>query len=156
MLAVRIDRLPPEDGKDVPFALLQAMAELPDEALGRCLRQHPDRFVRKLPEPPGAPRAGLDQPAARDRRRHSRRDSKCVTSVSQNPLTTSMKLKATRAAEMLRVSIAECRSTCPRGTFRDRVVARAGRAGCGGLSWRAATKSRGSGVFSGGLRLPGD
>jgi class 3 adenylate cyclase/tetratricopeptide (TPR) repeat protein len=43
MLAARIDRLPPEDkrllqvasvvGKDVPFALLQAIAELPDEAL---------------------------------------------------------------------------------------------------------------------------
>ncbi len=45
MLAARIDRLPPEDkrllqvaavvGKDVPFALLQAIAELPDEALRR-------------------------------------------------------------------------------------------------------------------------
>jgi class 3 adenylate cyclase/tetratricopeptide (TPR) repeat protein len=43
MLAARIDRLAPEDkrllqvasvvGKDVPFALLQAIAELPDEAL---------------------------------------------------------------------------------------------------------------------------
>jgi predicted ATPase len=43
MLAARIDRLPPEVkrllqvasvvGKDVPFALLQAIAELPDEAL---------------------------------------------------------------------------------------------------------------------------
>jgi class 3 adenylate cyclase/tetratricopeptide (TPR) repeat protein len=43
MLAARIDRLPPEDkrllqvasvvGKDVPFALLQAIADLPDEAL---------------------------------------------------------------------------------------------------------------------------
>jgi predicted ATPase len=43
MLAARIDRLPPEDkrllqvasvvGKDVPFALLQAIAELPDETL---------------------------------------------------------------------------------------------------------------------------
>src|SRR6185295_1487203 len=47
MLAARIDRLPPEDkrllqvasvvGKDVPFALLQAVAELPDEALQRGL-----------------------------------------------------------------------------------------------------------------------
>jgi predicted ATPase len=47
MLAARIDRLPPEDkrllqvasvvGKDVPFALLQAIAELPDEALRRGL-----------------------------------------------------------------------------------------------------------------------
>jgi len=47
MLAARIDRLPPEDkrllqvasvvGKDVPFALLQAIAELPDDALGRSL-----------------------------------------------------------------------------------------------------------------------
>jgi class 3 adenylate cyclase/tetratricopeptide (TPR) repeat protein len=43
MLAARIDRLPPEDkrllqtasvvGKDVPFALLQAIADLPDETL---------------------------------------------------------------------------------------------------------------------------
>ncbi len=47
MLAARIDRLPPEDkrllqvaavvGKDVPFALLQAIAQLPDEALRRGL-----------------------------------------------------------------------------------------------------------------------
>jgi tetratricopeptide (TPR) repeat protein len=47
MLAARIDRLPPEDkrllqvasvaGKDVPLLLLQAIAELPDEALRRGL-----------------------------------------------------------------------------------------------------------------------
>ena len=47
MLAARIDRLPQEDkrllqvasvvGKDVPFALLQAIADLPDEALRRGL-----------------------------------------------------------------------------------------------------------------------
>src|SRR5262249_53574628 len=47
MLAARIDRLPPEGkrlppvgsvvGKDVPFVLLQAIAELPDEALRRGL-----------------------------------------------------------------------------------------------------------------------
>jgi class 3 adenylate cyclase/tetratricopeptide (TPR) repeat protein len=47
MLAARIDRLPPEDkrllqmasvvGRDVPFALLQAIADLPDEALRRGL-----------------------------------------------------------------------------------------------------------------------
>jgi class 3 adenylate cyclase/tetratricopeptide (TPR) repeat protein len=47
MLAARIDRLTPEDkrllqvaaaiGKDVPFALLQAVAELPDTALRRVL-----------------------------------------------------------------------------------------------------------------------
>ena len=47
ILAARIDRLPPEDkrllqnasviGKDVPFVLLQAIAELPDEALRRGL-----------------------------------------------------------------------------------------------------------------------
>jgi class 3 adenylate cyclase/tetratricopeptide (TPR) repeat protein len=47
MLAARIDRLDPEDkrllqtasvvGKDVPFALLQAIAELPDEGLRRGL-----------------------------------------------------------------------------------------------------------------------
>jgi class 3 adenylate cyclase/tetratricopeptide (TPR) repeat protein len=47
MLAARIDRLPPEDkhllqtasviGKGVPLALLQAIAELPDEALRRGL-----------------------------------------------------------------------------------------------------------------------
>ena len=47
VLAARIDRLPPEDkrllqvasvvGKDVPFALLQAVAEHPDEALRRGL-----------------------------------------------------------------------------------------------------------------------
>ncbi len=47
MLAARIDRLPPEDkrllqvasviGKDVPFTLLQAIAEVPDEALRRGL-----------------------------------------------------------------------------------------------------------------------
>src|ERR1700675_73401 len=49
MLAARIDRLPAEDkrllqtasvvGKDVPFALLQAIAELPDDAL-RCGLEH--------------------------------------------------------------------------------------------------------------------
>src|SRR6202022_876241 len=47
MLAARIDRLAPEDkrllqvaavvGKDVPFALLQAIAEVPDDALRRGL-----------------------------------------------------------------------------------------------------------------------
>ena len=47
MLAARIDRLPPEDkrllqaaaviGKDVPFPLLQAIAEGPEEALRRSL-----------------------------------------------------------------------------------------------------------------------
>jgi class 3 adenylate cyclase/tetratricopeptide (TPR) repeat protein len=47
VLAARIDRLPPEEkrllqaasviGKDVPFALLQAIAELPEEALRRGL-----------------------------------------------------------------------------------------------------------------------
>src|SRR5204863_4013342 len=47
MLAARIDRLPPEDkrllqtasilGKVVPLALLQAIAEIPDEALRRGL-----------------------------------------------------------------------------------------------------------------------
>jgi tetratricopeptide (TPR) repeat protein len=47
VLAARIDRLPPEDkrllqtaaviGNEVPFALLQAIAELPDEALHRGL-----------------------------------------------------------------------------------------------------------------------
>ena len=47
ILAARIDRLPPDDkrllqtasvvGKDVPLALLQAIAELPDEALRRGL-----------------------------------------------------------------------------------------------------------------------
>jgi predicted ATPase len=47
MLAARIDRLPPEDkrllqvasvvGKDVSFTLLEAIAELPDEALRRGL-----------------------------------------------------------------------------------------------------------------------
>jgi len=47
ILAARIDRLPPEDkrllqsasviGKDVPFALLEAIAELPEEALRRGL-----------------------------------------------------------------------------------------------------------------------
>jgi predicted ATPase len=47
MLAARIDRLPQEDkrllqvaavvGKDVPFAVLQAVADLPDEALRRGL-----------------------------------------------------------------------------------------------------------------------
>src|SRR5262249_34712174 len=50
MLAARIDRLPPGDrhllqdasvvGKDVPLPLLQAIADLPDEALGRG----PDRL----------------------------------------------------------------------------------------------------------------
>ena len=49
MLAARIDRLAPEDkrllqvvsviGKDVPFGLLQAIAELPDDALRRGLDQ---------------------------------------------------------------------------------------------------------------------
>ena len=48
MLAARIDRLPPEDkrllqaaaviGKDVPFALLQAIAELPEEDAARGAR----------------------------------------------------------------------------------------------------------------------
>ncbi len=47
MLAARIDRLPPEDkhllqissvvGKDVPFALLQAISDIPEEALRRGL-----------------------------------------------------------------------------------------------------------------------
>jgi tetratricopeptide (TPR) repeat protein len=47
MLAARIDRLPPEDkhllqissvvGKDVPFALLQAISDVPEEALRRGL-----------------------------------------------------------------------------------------------------------------------
>ena len=47
VLAARIDRLPPEEkrllqtaaviGKDVPFPLLQAIAELPEEALHRGL-----------------------------------------------------------------------------------------------------------------------
>ena len=47
VLAARIDRLPPEDkrllqtaaviGKDVPFALLQAIADLPDESVRRGL-----------------------------------------------------------------------------------------------------------------------
>ena len=47
MLAARIDRLAPQDkrllqtasviGKDVPFSLLQAIAEVPDEALRRSL-----------------------------------------------------------------------------------------------------------------------
>jgi transcriptional regulator with PAS, ATPase and Fis domain/tetratricopeptide (TPR) repeat protein len=47
LLAARVDRLPPDDrhlvqvasvvGKDVPFALLQAVADLPDEALRRGL-----------------------------------------------------------------------------------------------------------------------
>jgi class 3 adenylate cyclase/tetratricopeptide (TPR) repeat protein len=47
VLAARIDRLPPEEkrllqsaaviGKDVPFALLQAIAEVPEEALRRSL-----------------------------------------------------------------------------------------------------------------------
>jgi tetratricopeptide (TPR) repeat protein len=51
MLAARIDRLPPEDkrllqtasviGKDVPFALLLAIAELSDEALRRGLDRLP-------------------------------------------------------------------------------------------------------------------
>ena len=56
MLAARIDRLSPEDkrllqvaavvGKDVPFALLQAIAELPYEALRRGLdRLHAAEFV---------------------------------------------------------------------------------------------------------------
>ena len=49
MLAARIDRLAPEDkrllqsaaviGKDVPFALLQAIAELPEESLREGLAQ---------------------------------------------------------------------------------------------------------------------
>src|SRR5262249_28853172 len=49
MLAARIDRLAPEDkrllqvasviGKDVPFTLLRAIAELPDEALRRGLER---------------------------------------------------------------------------------------------------------------------
>jgi predicted ATPase len=47
ILAARIDRLAPEDrrllqvasvvGKDVPFAVLQAIADVPDEALRRGL-----------------------------------------------------------------------------------------------------------------------
>jgi len=56
MLAARIDRLAPEDkrllqtasvvGKDVPFALLQAVAELPDEAVRRGLdRLHAAEFL---------------------------------------------------------------------------------------------------------------
>ncbi len=56
MLAARIDRLAPEDkrllqtasvvGKDVPFALLKAIAELPDEALRRGLEHlHAAEFL---------------------------------------------------------------------------------------------------------------
>src|SRR5262249_44804082 len=56
MLAARIDRLVAEDkrllqvasvvGKDVPFALLQAIAELPDEALRRGLNHlHAAEFL---------------------------------------------------------------------------------------------------------------
>jgi class 3 adenylate cyclase len=55
ILAARIDRLPPEGkqllqaasviGKDVPFALLQAIAELPDEALRGGPRPAPGRRV---------------------------------------------------------------------------------------------------------------
>ncbi len=65
MLAARIDRLLPEDkrllqvaaviGKDVPFALLQAVAELPDDALRRGLDHLQDaEFVyetRMFPDP---------------------------------------------------------------------------------------------------------
>ena len=49
VLAARIDRLPPEEkrllqtaaviGKDVPFALLQAIAELPEDELQRRPRR---------------------------------------------------------------------------------------------------------------------
>ena len=55
VLAARIDRLPPEEkrllqaaaviGKDVPFALLQAVAERPEEALRRGLAQPAGRRV---------------------------------------------------------------------------------------------------------------
>src|SRR5207247_11327778 len=56
ILAARIDRLPPEDktllqtaaviGKDVPFALLQALAELSDDALRHGLgRLQPAEFL---------------------------------------------------------------------------------------------------------------
>jgi predicted ATPase len=56
VLAARIDRLPPEDkrllqvasviGKDVPFALLQAIAELSDRTLQRGLDPPPGHRVR--------------------------------------------------------------------------------------------------------------
>ena len=53
ILAARIDRVSPEDkrllqaasviGKDVPFALLQAIAELSDDELSRALEPAPGR-----------------------------------------------------------------------------------------------------------------
>ena len=100
VLAARIDRLPPEEkrllqtaaviGKDVPFALLQAIAELPEEALHRGLAHlQAAEFLYETQPLPRArlhlqarphPRGGLRQPpagaAARpprpDRRGHER------------------------------------------------------------------------------------
>ena len=83
VLAARIDRLAPEDkrllqaaaviGKDVPFALLQAIAELPEEALRQRPRAPAGRRVpvRDAPVPRARvhlqarpdPRGGLRQPA---------------------------------------------------------------------------------------------
>ena len=69
MLAARIDRLPPEDkrllqvasvvGKDVPFALLQAVAELPEEALRRELDAPAGRRVPLRDAPVSRPRVHL-------------------------------------------------------------------------------------------------
>ena len=84
VLAARIDRLPPEDkrllqtaaviGTEVPWPLLQAIAEVPEEALHRSLTHlqaaeflyethlFPEReYTFKHPDP----RGGLRQPAAR-------------------------------------------------------------------------------------------
>ena len=67
ILAARIDRLPPEDktllqtaaviGKDVPFALLQAIAEIPEETLRQGLGRLQARRVPVRDRP--LPRAGV-------------------------------------------------------------------------------------------------
>ena len=97
ILAARIDRLAAEDkrllqtasvvGKDVPFALLQAIAELPDEALRGWPRPAPGRRVplrdgplsrsRVRLQARAHPRGHLRQPAAGAPPGASREDRRC-------------------------------------------------------------------------------
>jgi transcriptional regulator with AAA-type ATPase domain/tetratricopeptide (TPR) repeat protein len=89
MLAARIDRLPPEDrhllqvasvvGKDVPLALLQVIADLPDEALRQGLdRLQAAEFLREtraLPVPEYAFKHALTHEATYGTLRPDRRQA---------------------------------------------------------------------------------
>ncbi|MGH7301956.1 MAG: adenylate/guanylate cyclase domain-containing protein [Candidatus Rokuibacteriota bacterium] len=103
ILAARIDRLAPEDkrllqtasvvGKDVPFALLQAIAELPDEALrggldrlrarGVPLRDRPVSRSRVRLQARAHPRGHVRHPAAGAPPDPSRRARRCDRAISR-------------------------------------------------------------------------